>query len=53
MGDIVSRHLFRRTARTRADRLNATAYIGSPYRYVVTKATRGPWRWYVRREVIA
>jgi hypothetical protein len=49
MGDIVSRHMFRRRARARAQSLNATSYTGSPVRYVVTPATRGPWRWYVRR----
>lgn len=51
----VSRHLLRRRARARRDRLNAdylttrtgTGTFSAPYR--VEKAVRGPYRWRVVR----
>jgi hypothetical protein len=52
---IISRHFLRRTARRNCRRLNLQAQaearlnatIGTEY--VVSRAARGPYRWYVRR----
>jgi hypothetical protein len=43
---IVSRHFFRRRARTRAARVDAETQL---YNFLVRKAERGPYRWYVVR----
>ncbi len=49
-GQLVSRHFFRRTARRRAARLTDTyRQRNLAVAFRVVPATRGPYRWEVRR----
>jgi hypothetical protein len=47
MAEIVSRHFFRRTARAKADKLDAKHPLVDSH--FVVKAARGPYRWYVKQ----